>query len=193
MNQLLDVIDSTVNNARSFATQTEDESFKIIKIKECIENAIDQLSYEFTENNIALKSELGQDDPLVMANPITLQQIFVTLFRIQMKYLVAENIQSVKRKIILSMADNQSKWLGIMITAQSETNKNDIPQVNEITVEETFDFDLNVVKLIAESLGGDFNWYPQARNGFIFSLRIPIDSDDERAQLRNMIELFHDA
>ncbi|MCB0281065.1 MAG: PAS domain-containing sensor histidine kinase [Calditrichae bacterium] len=192
MDQLLDVIDATVNNARSFATQTEDESFKIIRIKDSIANAMHQLSYEFTENNIEISSELGQGEPMVMANPITLQQVFVTLFRMQMKYLSAESAVTAKRKIVISMADNQSKWLGILITAHCEAGKDEIPRVKESHIEETFDFDLNVVKLIAESLGGDFNWYPQASSGFIFSIRIPIDSDDERAQLRNMIELFHD-
>ena len=193
MDQLLDVIDSTVNNARTFATQTEDETFKIIKIKESINNALNQLRYEFTENDIDVITELGNGDPMVMANPLTLQQVFVTLMRMQMKYLASENPTNRKRKIILSMANNQSKWLGIMVTAKCEQDKDYIPQVKEIQIEETFDFDLKVVKLITESLGGDFNWYPQAENGFIFSIRIPVDTDDERAQLRNMIELFHDA
>ena len=67
-----------------------------------------------------------------------------------------------------------------------------IPEVDETDLQDSYELDLKVVKLIAETLGGDFNWYPQAQNGFIFSIRIPIDVGDERSQLRNMIELFHD-
>ncbi len=193
MAQLLDVVDSTIENARRFAIQTEDETFKIISLRENLNHALEQMSYEFTENDIEIISEIANDDYSVMANPITLQQVFVTLFRMQMRHLVTTSSAKGKRKIVIKISDNQSKWLGILVTAHCDyKEKNYIPEVNEADMHESYELDLKVVKLISETLGGDFNWYPQANNGFIFSMRIPIDTDDERAQLRNMIELFHD-
>jgi PAS domain S-box-containing protein len=193
MAQLLDVVDSTIENARRFAIQTEDETFKIISLRENLNHALEQMSYEFTENDIEIISEIANDDYSVMANPITLQQVFVTLFRMQMRHLITISSAKGKRKIVIKISDNQSKWLGILVTAHCDyKEKSYIPEVNEADMHESYELDLKVVKLISETLGGDFNWYPQANNGFIFSMRIPIDTDDERAQLRNMIELFHD-
>ena len=194
MAQLLDVIDSTIDNARRFATQTEDETFKIISLKENLDHALEHLSYEFTENDIEVICGFDDPDYSVMANPITLQQVFVTLLRMQMKHLLTTSSSMGKRKIILKISDNQSKWLGILVTTQCDhSEKMFIPKVEEMDMQDSHDLDLKVVKLIAETLGGDFNWYPQAQNGFIFSMRIPIDLDDERSQLRNMIELYHEA
>ncbi|KAA3617601.1 MAG: PAS domain S-box protein [Calditrichaeota bacterium] len=193
MAQLLNVIDSTIDNARRFANQTEDQTEKIISLKENLDHALDQMSYEFTENDIEIVCELAGSDYSVMANPITLQQVFVTLLRMQMKHLVNTSSCKAKRKIVLKISDNQSKWLGILVTAHCDYSViTHIPEVEELSMQESYELDLKVVKLIAETLGGDFNWYPQAQNGFIFSMRIPIDLDDERSQLRNMIELFHD-
>ncbi len=193
MAQLLDVVDSTIENARRFANQTEDETIKIISLKENLDHALKQLSYEFTENDIEIVCDFDGTDYSVMANPITLQQVFVTLLRMQMKHLIITCSAKAKRKIILKVTNNQSKWLGILVTTQCDYSEMmHIPEVKEIDIQDSYELDLKVVKLIAETLGGDFNWYPQAHNGFIFSMRIPIDLDDERNQLRNMIDLFHD-
>ncbi len=193
MAQLLNVVDSTIDNARRFANQTEDQSFKIISLKENLDHALTQMSYEFTENDIEVSCDLDSSDYSVMANPITLQQVFLNLFRMQMKHLVTTSSAKATRKIVIKISNNQSKWLGILVTAQCEyKEKMYIPRVEELDMQESYELDLKVVKIIAESLGGDFNWYPQAQSGFIFSIRIPIDLDDERSQLRNMIELFHD-
>jgi len=193
MAQLLDVVDSTIENARHFANQTEDETLKIISFKENLDHALKQMSYEFTENDIEIICDLDGPDYSIMANPITLQQVFVTLMRMQMKHLVTTSSSKAKRKILLKVSDNQSKWLGILVTTQCEyLQKMYIPKVEELDMQDSYELDLKVVETIAETLGGDFNWYPQAQNGFIFSMRIPIDLDDERSQLRNMIELFHD-
>jgi len=192
MGQLLNVINSTIENARRFANDTEDEAIKVINLNENIDYALQQLNYEFTENDIKIVKEYDSDYQ-VMANPITLQQIFVNLLRLQMHHLSLASVKNARRKITITIKNNKSRWLGIMITAQCDRSENShIPEVEDFHMQESYELDLKVVKMIAESLGGDFNWYPQARCGFIFSLRIPVDTDDERSQLRNLIELFHD-
>lgn len=194
MSELLTVIDENIDNARNFAFKTEDQSYKIISLKENLQHAIEQLKYEFTDKDITINSDFARADYDIMANPITIQQVIVTLLRLQMDHLNLTSSPAGKRSIDIKITDNSSKWLGMMITASCSYAQRDyIPQVKGLNFVEDFDLDLKMVEMVAESLGGDFKWYPQAQEGFIFSLRIPIDTDNERNQLRNMIELFHDA
>jgi len=183
MSELLESIRSTIENARRFANQTESDAFDVINMVEIIRQARRQLDYEFTENNVIAHINIEQKKLMVMANAITLQQVFVTLFRIHLRHIIISNPATENRIIVLNITDMDNKWLEIHIVSGADS----LPNEEDIS----FKLDLQVVEMIAESAGGDFKWFSSAGSGIIFQLRLPLDTEKERDQLKNLIEMFH--
>jgi len=183
MGDLLESIRGTIENARRFANQTENDTFDVINIVEIIRQAHGQLDYEFTENNVTAHINSDHDQLMIMANPITLQQVFVTLFRIHLRHIITSNPIPENRIIVLNITEMDNKWLEIHIVSGADT----LPSEEDIS----FKLDLQVVEMIAESAGGDFKWFSSPGSGIIFQIRLPLDSDQERDQLKNLIEMFH--
>lgn len=183
MSELLESIRGTIENARRFANQTENDTFNVINIVEIIRQAQNQLDYEFTENNVKTHVNSDHDQLMVMANPITLQQVFVTLFRIHLRHIISSDPNEENRVIVLNITEMDGKWLEIHIVSGADT----VPHEEDVA----FKLDLQVVEMISESAGGDFKWFSSPGSGIIFQIRLPLDSEKERDQLKNLIEMFH--
>ncbi len=192
INQLLDGIQSTVEDVRQFASQTEDESYKPVNIGQIVDNAQAQLSYEFTENNVECEVAGCEDTHMILANPITLQQVFVTLLRVQLRFWEGQAVKSASQKIRIRFEEENGKWLCIYFEPLSPAKGKQASQETSFKGDDSLHLiDMQVVQLISETLGGDFKW-EVTKNRPTFRLRFPLDQHDEREQLRNLIELFHD-
>lgn len=200
---LLNFITDSISNVRNFAYLTEDESVKPLDIKKSIKEAVKQISYELNEQDIGIDITTEKNMPLILANPINIQQVLVTL----MKYILTKfkilNSKSAApnssdKKILISISNIEDKWIKIKIAdninLKAAKNKNDkhssAQSLNEYNaINKGFDF--SIIKLIITSLGGDTKMIQKRNGGSEFIIRIPSDQKEERAQLFNLIELLH--
>ncbi len=182
MAALLRNIHKTVENARQFAHQSEDESLKALNVESALKKALEQLDYEFTEKNIAVVKKTPEKPTHILANPLSIQQVLVTLLR----KLIQANLESQireERSVEIELAAENGKWIAVSIKSASAYWQT--PDDIMLTM------DLKVVQLIVETIGGDFRWYNSKSNGILFQIRFPLNSGNEREQLQNLIALLH--
>jgi len=196
---LLDLVAMSISNVRNFAYLTEDDSLKLQDITEIIDNALKQLSYELTDRDIQTEVDFSATLASVLASSIRLQQVFVTLIKYMMLFSGNSTIADGEdKKVFISVADHEHKWVKIIIKNQrsKDDNSGDEERVS-VPIDETLEtldhgLDIAITKMVIRSLGGDFKMEKYGTTGIAFLIRLPIDQKEEREQLFNMIELFHD-
>ena len=193
--KLLDTMSTSISQVRNFAFLTEDESIKPVSSMEIIQSALKQLEYEISDRNININVNAEKDLPPVMANPISLQQVFITLLRFlwndenQTEALAA---QVEGAAISLVVQNREDRWLRISIGRKSgNTDDNLFAKESGAKPLISSHLDLTVVQIILTSIGGDFMMQQYENGGQEFVLRIPVDKGGERDQLRNLIEMLH--
>ncbi len=193
--KMLDTMSNSISHVRNFAFLTEDESVKSVSCMEIINSALKQLEYEINDRNIVINVSSQNQLPPVMANPISLQQVFITLLR----FLWTDESQteegmprSKDLPIQLEIQNIDDRWLKIVVkkgtdkilAPEDETNPKSKPLISA-------HLDLTVVQIILTSIGGDFSMQQDGKGREGFILRIPVDKGSERDQLRNLIEMMH--
>lgn len=196
---LLNLVSTSISNVRNFAYLTEDDSLKLVDVTEIIDQTLQQLSYELTEKDIKTNVEFSTSMTLILASSIHLQQVFVTLIKYMMLFYENFSIPKDREKtVFISITDHKHKWIKIIITNQhSEPDKTANESQVSVSLDETLEtldlgLDMAITKMVIRSLGGDFQMERQGMGGIAFVIRLPIDQKEEREQLFNMIELFHD-
>ncbi len=193
--KLLDTMSTSISQVRNFAFLTEDESIKPVSSMEIIQSALKQLEYEISDRNININVKAEKELPPVMANPISLQQVFITLLRFlwndenQTEVLAPQTEGAV---ISLIVQNREDRWLRISIGRNSGEPNDQVP-AEESGAKPLISshLDLTVVQIILTSIGGDFTMQQHKNGGQEFVLRIPVDKGGERDQLRNLIEMMH--
>ncbi len=191
---LLDTMTSSITNVRNFAFLTEDESLKPVRVQEIIQNALHQLDYEIRERDAAIEVLAEKNLPSVLANPISLQQVFITLVRFIWDNALPGKAKNTIPRITLSLRNVKGRWLEIVLTNREADGQEAAGPMQTESAEKPLigsHLDLTVVQIILTSLGGDFTMKQFANGGLDFMLRIPADQGGERDQLRNLIELMH--
>ena len=195
---MLDAITASITNVRNFAFLTEDESLKPLQINEVLSGALRQLAYDLNERNMKVDVNSSGKLPHIMANPINIQQVFVTLIKYLAQELQNDSAVGGKRrnpyaKITIIVKNIRNRWLQISIgggrinnkpTADSGSRNADPIVIND-------DLELTVVQMIITSIGGDFKAQQTSAGYPGFVLRIPVDLQQERDQLLNLIELMN--
>ena len=192
---LLDTMSTSISQVRNFAFLTEDESIKTVSSMDIIQSALKQLEYEIKDKNISINVQAEKELPPVMANPISLQQVFITLLR----FLWKENQQTdalegqnIGPSIFLVIQNRENRWLRISISRSPDKNNTEVSSEEaEAKPLISSHLDLTVVQIILTSIGGDFSMHHYENGGEEFVLRIPVDKGGERDQLRNLIEMLH--
>ncbi len=183
INELLQGVHKTVENARQFAHQSEDDSLKAINVGHVLKRSLQQLDYEFTEKNISHQSNLPAKGVYILANPLSVQQVIVTLLRKLLRAL--KESTPADPRIVIDMDIENEAWVRLMFKA---------PGVRMFDADDlTYTLDLKLVQLMVETVGGDFRWYYNNRDGIIYRILFPLNSGNERDQLRNLIALLHQA
>lgn len=194
---LLDSITGNITNVRNFAFLTEDESLKPMQVQPVLEQALQQVAYELKENNIEVKVNGEENLPQILANPLNIQQVFVTLIKflsqeIKNNFLQAKAKTQPGQSIQISIRNNKERWLEIRIgSAASNSIVNNKARKQEDASLINSHLELMVVQIIITSVGGDFKVQYPGQAQPLFVLRIPSDLPGERDQLLNLIELLH--
>ena len=190
---LLDSITGNITNVRNFAFLTEDESLKPMQVQPVLEQALQQVAYELKENDIETEVHSEKKLPQILANPLNIQQVFVSLIKF-LSQEIKSNLEHVKRErsIQINIRNNRNRWLEIRIgsvTLNGFVYKSAKKQAGASIINSHLE--LMVVQIILTSIGGDFKVEYSAGEHPVFVLRIPYDSAKERDQLLNLIELLH--
>lgn len=202
MLELVDKMSGILQNIRMFAYQTEDETISIVCIQDVIKNACKLVSFELKKRNINLVLKAGKQLPFIIANPLLIEQVFVNLLtnardaydEMDQK---SDHQKKWKKEIRITTKVFRGKW--IEITVEDNAGGIDEKIIDEIfepffTTKEpgaNSGVGLSITKSIITSIGGDIKVTIKEKVGTKFILRIPINEEDEKAQLFNLIEMLH--
>ncbi len=186
---LLDELSASVTSVRNFAFLTEDERWKPVNLVRNLHEALQQVSYELTERNITLHINAPDDLPQVLANPLNIQQIFITLLKFLWQNHGSREVAA--SDITIRLNNFEGRWINALFVPQGEGADFTFLSEEQGKAFIQSHFDLMVVQMIVTALGGDLRILVnnQGQNGFV--VRFPADLDQEREQLRNLIELMY--
>jgi len=200
MLELISGMDKSISNVRSFASQTEDESMKAISLVNSVNEAKDLISYELKNKNIQIELTEQPGLPEVLANPINVQQVFVTLIRSFWENFDRYDIKGIEKekwlkKISIELYNVEDKW--ILIKLEDNINIEDQPDLFlkdtiKKSVSSGMNLHLSTAKLIVHSIGGDLRSQMLPTGGLRYKIRIPVDQKEERDELYNLIEMLQD-
>ena len=194
---LFSQVNNNIQVIRLFANQTEDESIGMVNIAQGIRNAHKLVEYELLKHKIDVDFEFSQDLPFIVGNALLLEQVFVNLFINARDSL---NEKSIKKKLYIQIRTDiiDKKWIKIYFIDNGIGIKKELE--NKIfdpffTTKDTSDnpgLGLTISHEIITSMGGDIFLNSSWKNcETCFVVRIPIEQENERDQLANLIELLH--
>ena len=197
IDELILKINKNIQVIRQFAIQTEDDSIGMVNIAESLRNANKLIEYELLKRKIDISFELSENLPFIVGNALLLEQVFVNLIinardSIELKGDSNSKLIKIKTEII------DQKWIDLYfidngIGIKKGTEKKLFNPF--FTTKETADnpgLGLSISYEIISSMGGDiFLNTSGKKNETCFVVRIPVEQDNERDQLANLIELLH--
>ncbi len=201
LHSLTDQVSLTVQNIRDFAGKTENENVAMVALGEALQNARNLIEYELLKRNIGVSVDFEEELPLVLANPVSIEQVFVTLFtnawnRFDREKEQAGQGSNDEKWIRISARDFGKKWIEIVFEDNAVQKESDTPvrmdgrisAVQEIVGNE---MSLMIIKSIISDMGGDVRIGTRRNSSNMTMLRLPADQPEERQQLFNLIEMLH--
>ena len=194
---LFSQVNNNIQVIRLFANQTEDESIGMVNISQRIRNAHKLVEYELLKHKIDVDFKFSQDLPFIVGNALLLEQVFVNLFINARDSL---NEKSIKKKLHIQIRTDiiDKKWIEINFIDNGIGIKKELEKKifdPFFTTKDTSDnpgLGLTISHEIITSMGGDIFLNSSWKNSeTCFIVRIPIEQENERDQLANLIELLH--
>ncbi|MBT7789227.1 MAG: PAS domain-containing protein [Calditrichaeota bacterium] len=200
MSQLINRIANIIENIRSFAERTEDQTFTMIDINRTIDSACWLTAYEMEKRDIKLTISKSKNMPYIVENAISIEQVLVNLLmnardafdEFEKEGKCSDNL---KKEIIITTKSFGRKWVKIII-------KDNAGGIDAQIVDRIFEpffttkesglntgVGLTISKSIITLMGGDINVKVNRGKGATFTIRIPISRKDEREQLLTLIEM----
>jgi C4-dicarboxylate-specific signal transduction histidine kinase len=191
-------MDKSIYNVSSFAIQTEDESMKPVSLLNAVKEAKELVSYELKNKNIEILIREQPGLPQVLASPINVQQVFVTLIRSFWENFNLYDIEGIEKekwhkKLHIDLMNIENKWILVKL----EDNLN-LEQQKDLYLKDNkssiggMNLHLATAKLIVHSLGGDLRSQRLPTGGLRYKIRIPVDQKEERDELYNLIEMLQE-
>lgn len=194
---LISRINNNIRVIRLFANQTEDESIGMINIAQAIRNAHKLVEYELLKRKIDVSIEFSDNLPFIVGNALLLEQVFVNLI-INARDSIQEKTKEKTPQIQIRTNIIDKKWIEIYIIDNGKgLSKGVEKKVFDpfFTTKDTSDnpgLGLTISYEIISSMGGDIFLNKSWQNSeTCFVVRIPIEQDNERDQLANLIEILH--
>ena len=194
---LISRINNNIQVVRLFANQTEDESIGMVNIAQAIRNSHKLVEYELLKRKIDISIEFSDDLPFIVGNALLLEQVFVNLF-INARDSIQEETKGKTPQIKVRTDIIDKKWIEIYIIDNGTGISKEIEKKvfdPFFTTKDTFDnpgLGLTISYEIISSMGGDIFLNKSWQNPeTCFVVRIPIEQDNERDQLANLIEILH--
>tara|TARA_B100001123_G_C15345850_1_gene1037124 strand:+ start:28869 stop:30056 length:1188 start_codon:yes stop_codon:yes gene_type:complete len=194
---LFSQVNNNIQVIRLFANQTEDESIGMVNIAQGIRNSHKLVEYELLKHKIDVDFKFSQDLPFIVGNALLLEQVFVNLFINARDSL---NKKSIKKKLQIQIHTDiiDKKWIEIYFIDNGIGIKKELEKKifdPFFTTKDTSDnpgLGLTISHEIITSMGGDIFLNSSWKNSeTCFVVRIPIEQENERDQLANLIELLH--
>ncbi|MCF7886284.1 MAG: PAS domain-containing protein [Candidatus Marinimicrobia bacterium] len=198
LNNLINRMESSIQNIRSYAHQTENNMISMVAIGEVLEAAHKLVVYELNEHNIRLNINKPKKLPYVLTNRLLLEQVFINLLKNSIDSISAMNIpEDTEKEIHISLKSVENKWVEIIIDDNGEGIDSSIkdkifePFFTTREKDNHSGIGLTISKNIISSLGGDIGVNNKQQQGARFKVRIPITKEDEKTQLMNLIQMLN--
>jgi PAS domain S-box-containing protein len=197
LNNLINRMESSIQNIRSYAHQTEDNMISMVDIGEVLDAAHKLVVYELNDVDIRLKISKPKKLPYVLTNRLLLEQVFINLIKNAIDSFKNMDTLEDNKLIEISLQSVKNKWVEVAI----DDNGDGIdPGIKDKIFDPFFTtrekdnhsgIGLTISKNIVSSLGGDINIAPKSEKGAKFVVRIPITKNDEKTQLMNLIQMLN--
>jgi len=195
---LVDRMEKSVQNIRSYAQQTEDDTLAIININNIINKIKKRLVYELNDNKIDFNLDLEDNLPYFSANKLLIEQALISFIKNSIEaYRETQNSNDGRGKIRLETSAIKNKWIMVKISDDAGGIKKNIrskvfdPFFTTKEVAKHSGVGLSIAKNVIGSIGGDIEMKVREGEGTDFNVKIPASKDDERAQLYNLIEMMN--
>lgn len=195
---LIETLSGLISNTRNFAFLTEDQTLKRTSLLNVLNDTMQTLEYELTDHSLDVKLNHDQKLTQVLANPLNMQQVFTGIIRClareKDKAEKADDKTSANVQFInISLSNKNNRWIEINLSIDpSESVENlDYHPCKDQQLFLSGSLDLVIARLILASIGGDMKVFCTENGRRLFRLRLPVDQNEERAQLLNLIELMH--
>ncbi len=198
MLSLVEKISAIIEKFRLFANQVDDNTIEQVDLNRVLDNVMNLIAYELEKRKLNLVCKGDEQLPTFSANPVKIQQVFLIIFDVLWDYFDHGEDSFSGRKtregnIELVLHAEKAKWIrvefrfgGLGKNALAAGRKARTP----VGAEEQ-DIRLSLVSEIISSLGGDVRVKRGKSGEQTIAIRIPVDQNNERAQLLNLIELLH--
>ncbi len=200
MLSLVDKITNIIEKFRLFANQVDDNTIDQVDLNQVLDNVTNLIAYELEKRKIRLVRHTEPELPTFSANPVKMQQLFLIVFDVLWDYFDrsdGENGNGTEerwREVELIIRAEKQKWIRVEFNygkVDGEPGTAKRGQHTALTEQTEEDVRISLVTEIISSLGGDVQ-VKRHRNGRpVIIFRIPVDQNNERAQLLNLIELLH--
>jgi len=197
LNNLINRMESSIQNIRSYAHQTEDNMISMVDIGEVLDASHKLVVYELNDVDIRLKISKPKKLPYVLTNRLLLEQVFINLIKNAIDSFKNMDTLEDNKLIEISLQSVKNKWVEVAI----DDNGDGIdPGIKDKIFDPFFTtrekdnhsgIGLTISKNIVSSLGGDINIAPKSEKGAKFVVRIPITKNDEKTQLMNLIQMLN--
>ncbi len=187
MAAMLNEMNEVITNVRNFAFLTEEETLKPVDLLDSLQNAIEHLHYEITENNLEVFINKDANLPSVLGDPLNVQQTFSTLLRFYLNQMTASP-KLKNPKLQIDLLNAQDRWVEVRFYEDGVTLRKSHIQQSKSPLEKNFS--LAVAQLMVTSSGGDFKHFTIRNRHHVFVVRFPAAHTNDRQQLLNMIDLM---
>ena len=172
ISELIDTMSQISSQLKLFARKS-DGSRRPVSLHNVIESSKRILHPQLRKSGTEIQFKLAKDDPLVMADPVRLEQVLVNLIG----------------NAVNAMENQQNRWVSIEMVRQGKGLKIDIldngPGIPADHLERIFDpffttkasglgLGLSISHHIIESMGGTLSAQNSSKAGALFTLRLPL-------------------
>ena len=186
-----------VTKVRNYALVSDGRQTRQLDLNNSIRTALQVLDYDVSKARVELSLTLTDSLPTIQANAPELEQVVINLVGNALEAFEAHEI-TVHRRLHIQTSSVDGKWVLMSIIDNAggidpaTRDKIFDPFFSTWENEQHAGTGLSVARSILSSLGGDLQYFPEER-GSNFQLRIPVEQNEERTQLFNLIELLNSA
>ncbi len=202
MLDLINKMSDKIQRIRTYVNQTEGATIVLVNLNEVISKAAALVSKDLNNHNIELTINKEKQLPYILANPLIMEQVFVSLLtNSQEAFRVIEERGKPPRSggvksINIVTKTSENKWIEISIEDNAGGIDKQIrgkifdPFFTTKNPETNLGIGLSISKNVISSLGGDIKVTVNNGTGTRFVIRIPIMQNKEQIQLNNFIEML---
>ena len=186
IHQMTEVVQET----RELAERLADARLQPVDLIACLSKARRQCDYVLCEHHVQVAVTAESPVYPVTANPIALEMAFITLIHYGLKKHLDAAAEAGDEPLRFEFRNIDLGWVEVYFSFPNGEPADSAAAPAERAPDASGDgndgIEIDAIRVLAASLGGDFC---ETAEGIL--IRLPAKSDDERAQLINMMQLMH--